>query len=142
MAYEATEWVDDVTPINAQNLNNMERGIKTASDTIDEVADFVVELGTGGGWAYRKYKSGYVEMRGRFSIILNAGETAKSTYITFPFAMDNIKVFAQTEQLAWNLTRPVDVLPESTRVKVSYYVQSTTNAQTYYFYLFAMGTVA
>lgn len=32
MAYEKTNWVDDETPINAENLNKMEQGIEDANN--------------------------------------------------------------------------------------------------------------
>lgn len=37
MSYTPTAWVDGVTPVNAENLNKMETGIKSNSDAIDEI---------------------------------------------------------------------------------------------------------
>lgn len=106
------------------------------------VADYVIETGTSGNWVYRKYKSGYVEMRGTFTITVEANTTAKAVYVAFPFTMSTPRVFAQTEQQAWKLTAPIDVGVENTQVKVSYYTTSQTVNTTYTYYLFAVGMIA
>ncbi len=52
MAYKPTEWVDDVTPINAENLNKIENQLAEVS------TDYIVEQGVDGIWEYRKWNSG------------------------------------------------------------------------------------
>ena len=122
-----------------QGITDAENEIKKLNTQLLNIVDYVVETGISGGWAYRVYKSGYVELRGRFSITLNAGETSKATYVTFPFNMATAYAFAQTEQQAWRLTAPVDIGIETTQVKVSYFTTAQSTAVTYHFYLFAVG---
>lgn len=44
MAYVRTNWVDDVTPVNAENLNNLEDGVQELQ--IDPtVIELLEELG-------------------------------------------------------------------------------------------------
>lgn len=53
MAYTPTEWVNDVTPINAENLNKIETQLKDTS------VDYIVEEGIDRDiWTYRKWNSG------------------------------------------------------------------------------------
>lgn len=82
MSYQRTTWVNGETPINADNLNNIEEGIvaneaaiaanEAAIQQIDEeiggIADYIVEQGTSGDWKYRKWNSGIAECFGYISL--------------------------------------------------------------------------
>ena len=39
MAYRRTDWQNEVTPLDAEHLNNIEDGIEEAMDTIEEGLD-------------------------------------------------------------------------------------------------------
>ena len=67
MAYTKTTWVNgSAPPLSAENLNKIEDGIYNAHaeltsqdarlDALENYA--VVEAGTSGGWAYKKYADG------------------------------------------------------------------------------------
>lgn len=58
MAYTRTEWVNDVTPINSENLNKIEEQLERLS------ADYVVEQGVSGIWHYEKWSSGRIKLWG------------------------------------------------------------------------------
>ena len=41
--YEKTDWVNDETPLNAQNMNNIETGLSKAVSSIDRIPDWVMQ---------------------------------------------------------------------------------------------------
>lgn len=106
------------------------------------VADYVIENGASGGWAYRKYKSGYVELRGTFEIVIPATATSTATYVDLPFNLTSPRGFAQTNQQAWKLSAPVDIGFENSKVKVSYYTKAQTSESTCHYYLFVTGIIS
>ena len=56
MAYSKTTWVDDVTPLSAANLNNMETGIETLeTDKVAKVADLASQAQAEAGTDNTKY---------------------------------------------------------------------------------------
>lgn len=50
MAYTKTTWGNNVTPINADNLNNIEDGIGDVDDRVTEVENNYIYFGTEETW--------------------------------------------------------------------------------------------
>ena len=161
MAYIATEWVDDVTPINAENLNKMERGIKRSSDVIDETADFVVETGVieattsgvTGDWTYRKWSNGVVECWGKFSRTAVAVNTAigssgwyRSTNLgdKYPSGLFNTITYVNIKPVFWSSGSIIDshLYQVSGTAQVQWVVQSTASndSMTFEYSVEAIGT--
>ena len=65
MAYEKTNWVDNETPINAENLNKMEEGIVEASKTGGILAGSVV------GWNEEEIPEGYEETSNPYQEVID-----------------------------------------------------------------------
>ena len=61
MAYQKTNWIDNETPINANNLNKMEQGIEDAAKTGGILAGTVV------GWNGEGIPEGYEEVEKGYS---------------------------------------------------------------------------
>ncbi|MGN0693727.1 MAG: hypothetical protein ACI4LK_02310 [Lentihominibacter sp.] len=62
MSYKRTTWVNGETPINADNLNNIEAGIVAIEENIGAIADYVVEEGSNSYGSYSKWNSGKAEV--------------------------------------------------------------------------------
>lgn len=62
LSYQKTNWVNNETKLNANNMNNIEEGVKKASDQIDEISKVIEpknlfdassdEMRVMGGWYY------------------------------------------------------------------------------------------
>lgn len=91
------------TPINPDNLNHMDNGIKTANDFIDGVDDYVIDTGTatagGTTWTYTKWNSGKVDLYGSGSKTgMTIATASAGTYyganakleLTLPFALSSV----------------------------------------------------
>lgn len=107
MAYTKTTWVNDsAPPISAENLNKIEQGIYDNSVILDAIADYIVETGTSGGWAYRKWKSGRMEAEkdvstgSTWSAVGSAGINYNSTTITPPTGMTVTSGFANPKTIS------------------------------------------
>lgn len=79
-----------------QNSDNLEAAISSIPST--PAADYPVEVGTSGGWTYRKWNSGLGECWGRYFGYVNAAANNWSGYyysgaiaVDFPFAFKSIE---------------------------------------------------
>lgn len=50
MAYNKTTWINNETPINADNLNNIENGVDDVDDRISVVEDNYIYFSTEEEW--------------------------------------------------------------------------------------------
>lgn len=73
MTYNKTNWVNNTNPaISAENLNKIENELENLDNQINNLeenlsVDYIVEQGTEGIWAYRKWNSGIAECWGLYS---------------------------------------------------------------------------
>ena len=78
---------DNFTPVSTMGVGNAsqsQRGLMTAQDKVklDGIADYIVEQGTSGIWAYRKWNSGIAECWGTHeeNMIINTQTSISGLY--------------------------------------------------------------
>lgn len=98
MAYTPTEWVDDVTPINAKNLNKIENQLKNTS------VDYIVKEGVADSngnidddasstfWTYRMWNNGefeawYTSGEAKKDVLLSVQQGGSYRSATYNFRM-------------------------------------------------------
>lgn len=68
MAYTKTTWVNDVTPANATNMNNIENGIEANDIALSNIKDYIIESGSNTNGFYEKYANGTLKQWGKVKV--------------------------------------------------------------------------
>lgn len=94
-------------------------------------ADYPVEIGTSGIWAYRKWKSGFTELRGTLSLTVAAGISSASESVDFPFNLTSVRGWLQSGAYGWNYAKPMYLSTSATKCTVYIYPKDTSTGYTY-----------
>lgn len=125
-------------------VSHFEDGVKISGEA---VGDFIVEQGTSGIWAYRKWQSGNVDME---CVVSNASSVIDEVIeitIALPFAVSKIKPYVSCLASGWALSRPPyfniyggnSVTDNCEELKL-YYTADNSTSRTYYFAVQVKGT--
>lgn len=102
------------------------------------VWDFVVDRGVDGGWMYRKWRSGLVELDCVVEQISAVANELVEISVDLPFAVSSIRPFVSCLQGGWALSKPPyfnligDTQDKVTEMKL-YYTAANATSRAYYF---------
>lgn len=120
--------------------------VEELEDSIKSIADFVSEVGTSGGWTYKKWQGGTCELIGTFSLTTTSSTAVGSMFcseeflVPTPFAIDTAVVSGSADgafmitnggvnggnNISFALLRP-EAFGAETNVVVNLYVVGTYN---------------
>lgn len=145
MAYIKTEWVNEVTKVNATNMNNIENGIETNDIALSNIKDYVIESGSNANGFYEKYANGTMKQWGKAKVTAELKtahgqlyRTASEQFINFPIPfVGDMPVLNLTSQAALNFAYVATIGLD----KSSFYPMTSvsTNANTRYVHWTAIG---
>ena len=69
MAYNKTIWVNDQTPLNADNMNNIENGIAKNEEDIAQLPDILLDKGTESGTDTKQVVYNSVELKKTLKVV-------------------------------------------------------------------------
>ena len=116
MAYKKTIWVNDQTPINADNMNNIENGIAKNEEDIAGLPDILLDKGTASGTDTKQ-------------VVYNSVEFKKTVRVN---DFENIKDIGGINLDAHikSLSKPCNHLMSYTGNGMKLYFQAATNDRT------------